>query len=249
MRRRGDPPTTPTAKPPEQDPRDAYFFGESTAAEIADGAGSPPEDAATAAAIVDDEQRKQQEHRERRKFDTTAPLAEQVESLVVGAGVERVITHQFRAIDTFETYTALRGKLRFKGRASALGLGEILDALNEAQQAAYDASELVAQAKSAHDEFELHAKIIRSAMWKEALEVLNQRKADFKAETKASGKALTNDDIEAEIMSQHPDEWSDLEIRRGRARRGIALLEALAADLVERAKDLRAMYARARAVE
>ena len=256
MRRRGDPPKPamtdvketlgPTKTERLTDPRDEYFFGDSTAAENAD---APKEDAATAAALDDEEVRARREYQERKRFETDKPIAEQVESLAIGNNIERVITHMFRSIDTYQTYQDLRGKLRFKGRASALGLGEILDALNDAQQAAYDAAELVAQAKSAHDEFELHAKVIAGAMRKEALDVLNQRKAELKAETKTSGKVISNDDVEAEIASTHPDEWADLEIRRGRARRGIALLEALEKDLIERAKDLRAMYARSRAVE
>jgi hypothetical protein len=168
------------------------------------------------------------------------------EELEMGGGFGRVITHQFRPTDAYLEYTELRTMLRSEGRASQLSYGQLVDALDVAEDAAHRGAELCAQAKVMHDEFDFNAKVIAAALRKNAVEELERRKAEFKAENKTAGKAITNDDIEAEIASQNPDEWLELESRRGKARRSIALFEDLAVRLAERAKDLRQMVARAR---
>lgn len=211
-----------------------------------DEAPAPAPPAASSLEAAGDAAQQEDAARQARYSERASKAPKNAEELEMGGGFGRVITHQFRPTDAYLEYTELRAMLRSDGRASALSYGELVDALDVAEDAAHRGAELCAQAKVVHDEFDFNAKVIAAALRKNAVEELERRKAEFKAENKTAGKAITNDDIEAEIASQNPDEWLELESRRGKARRSIALFEDLAVRLAERAKDLRQMVARAR---
>lgn len=171
-------------------------------------------------------------------------------NLRMSDGFERTITHLFKVEDEETMYLELRATLMFKDeRASALGYGEIVDALDRAEENAHRGAELSARAQLDYVNFELDAKLILSSLRDNAKQELESRKAELKAETKTSGKQITNDDIEAEIASQHPDEWAELETRRAKAKLAVKLFADLAERLVQRAGHLRTMVARSRSVE
>ncbi len=205
---------------------------------------APNTEAAGEAAAADAEAAAQ------RKRERAAQAPERAEDLTMGEGFERIITHQFRVTDSFEEYVRLRAALRFRNdRASALNRGDLMDALDAAEDAAHEAAELAAQAKVAHDSFEIDAKVIQASMRQEALNALTDRKAELKASTGASGKAIAEEDIKAEMAAQHPDEYMSLESKRSKANRSVDLLDDLAKKLAERAKDLRAMFSNSRSVD
>jgi len=170
---------------------------------------------------------------------------EDVYSLAMGGGFDRVVTSMFEPVDAGVEYVELRERLR-SGRASSANQAGLIVELDRAEDDAMRGAELVARAKVFHDEFEFYARVVSGGMRKKAVAVLEERKAELKAETKTAGKAITNDDVEQEMARQFPDEYLELERRRGMARRGIALFEELANRLSERARDYRQMLARSR---
>jgi hypothetical protein len=165
------------------------------------------------------------------------------------AGYERIITKQFQVANPFEEYEELRSYLRFKGRASALGYGELQDALNEIQEHAYRAGELAANAKVALIDYEHDVRVITGPMRENARTALERHKAELKAETKLSGKSITDADVEAEIAALHPDEWGQIKRNLTKWQLMVSLLSDLADKLGERARDLRAMVSHSRAVD
>lgn len=196
-------------------------------------------------ALADDEQeqadRKQRDEERRQKASSVT-----AESLEMGGGFGRVITHMFGVTDPFEEYAYLRGKLRSTKAGSALTQGELLDALDEAEENAFRAAELLAQAKLMEDDFGFDATLIESSMRLPAIAKLEEKKADLKASTKTSGKAITDSDVDAVMAEDHPDEWHVLRRKRARVERGVKLFSELHERLVQRAGHLRTMVQRSR---
>lgn len=161
--------------------------------------------------------------------------------LSLGDGYDRIVTHLFRLVDPMKVYEEVRQTLRMGGRASASSYGELVDALDDAAEASMRAIELLVNAKDAHDAFEIDAKIIMATMRQEATDILEDQKAKGLMK-----KAITNDDVEAVMAANHPDDWQELERKRGRAKRTIDMLAALHEAAREREKDLRAMVSKFR---
>lgn len=153
---------------------------------------------------------------------------------------DRIVTKIFSLEDPMAVYEDVRASLRM-GRASGASYGQLVDALDEAEENAMRAMELLVNTKDAHDGFEIDAKIIAGSLRERAVQELEDRKAAGTLK-----KAITNDDVEAVMAANYPDEWQELEHKRGKARRTIDLLAALHEASRERAKDLRAMVSKFR---
>ncbi len=154
----------------------------------------------------------------------------------------RIVDHLFEVDDPMEVYERVRAGLSFGGRASSLGHGELVDALDEAQTLATEASRLSANMKVALRAFELDAEVIRGAL-------RNQATADIRDQITAgtfAKKTINNDDIEAVMAQKFSDEYRDLELRHSRAKRAADAIESLAERAVDRARDLRAMVSSSR---
>lgn len=157
-------------------------------------------------------------------------------------GYSRIVTSLFTSVeDPMATYQKLRGALTMGGRASASSHGQIIDALDAAEDNAATAMELLVNAKVTHDSFEIDAKILLAALRDRATSVLEDEKA--KGERK---KAITEADVESTMGAMFPDEWRALEDRRGKAKRMVAMIEDLAERCRQRAGHLRVMARSAR---
>lgn len=154
---------------------------------------------------------------------------------------QRIVDVLFDMPDPMEVYSRVRKALSFGGRASSMGYGALVDALDEAEANAADAFQLLCDAKVTHDRFEMDAQVISGALREKSI-------MDLQAQKNAGerSKAITNDDITAVMAAKFHDEYRDLESRRSRAKRTVAALESLADLARERARDLRAMVAKAR---
>lgn len=207
----------------------------------------PRGSASSAQECLDDRVADDQADRERRERSRAAEaprthqeLRSRVDGLSMGRHA-RIVDHLFELPDPTEVYTRIRGSLSFGGRVSSMGYGDLADALDEAERNALDAVQLLANAKAAHDAFELDSKVIWGAMREQAVADLQAQK-----ESGSRSKQITNDDIEAVMATKFPDEYRDLELKRGRARRTVAALEQLADISRDRARDLRAFVGKAR---
>lgn len=154
---------------------------------------------------------------------------------------QRIVDVLFDMPDSMEVYTRVRKALSFGGRASSMGYGGLVDALDEAETNAADAFQLMCDAKVVHDRFEIDAQVIEGTLREKATDDLQAQKNDG-----TRTKAITNDDVTAVMAKKFPDEYRDLMSRRSRAKRTVALLESLAELTRERARDLRAMVAKSR---
>lgn len=188
----------------------------------------------------------------------TVPLKSEAEkppiygNLRMPEGFEKIITRQFQVEDEEMMYLDLRASLTFDPtgeKASNLSYGGLLNALDAAEENAHRGAELAARAHLAHQEFELDAQVILSSLHDNAKRALEERKAELKAETKTSGKQITNADVISEIAQLHPDEWAELQTRRKKAELSMKLFDDLHERLVQRAGHLRTMVARSRQVE
>ncbi len=138
-------------------------------------------------------------------------------------------------------YERVRAALQMGKRASSASYGEMVDALDAAEENASQAMELFINAKVSLDAFEIDATIVESGMRDQAVALLEEEKA--RGERK---KAITNGDVEAVMAARFPDEWQDLSRRRGQAKRTVDMLSDLCERCRERAKDLRAMVSKYR---
>lgn len=179
--------------------------------------------------------------------------------LSMGAGYDRIVDHLYDLAEPDAEYREIREALSFGARRAASGLayGDLVDALDHAEDIAYRATLLLVNAKVAHDAYELDAKTIVAALRAGVIADLEVERARHKAAAEAAKKAKTDEpvgrskqiteaDIDAALAEKYPREWRDLEMRRGKARRMIAALESLEARTIERARDLRQMVARQR---
>jgi hypothetical protein len=161
----------------------------------------------------------------------------QASELEMGNGLQRVVTHLFDFQgDPMETYERVRESLRLGTRASQASYGQLVDALDQAEEMAATAMELLINAKVTHDAFEIDSKIVKSALWDQATQALEQDK-----KSGVRTKQIVIADIESWIAVHHPDEWRALEVKIGQARRMVAMLEDLAERTRQRAGHLRVM--------
>lgn len=195
--------------------------------------------------IFDDHVQDVEDRREAGRRARAADAPKTADGLSMG-NHQRIVDVLFDMPDPMEVYSRVRRALTFGGRASSMGYGALVDALDEAETNAADAFQLLCDAKVTHDRFELDAKVIAGALRQQALDDLMAQKIALKKDTGQSGKAIANDDIEAMVAAKFPDEYRDLEARRSRAKRTVAALESLADLSRERARDLRAMVSKTR---
>ncbi len=154
---------------------------------------------------------------------------------------QRIVDVLFDMPDPMEVYQRVRRALSFGGRASSMGYGGLVDALDEAETNAADAFQLLCDAKVVHDRFEIDCQVIEGTLREPAVGDLQAQK-----DAGTRSKAITNDDITAVMAQKFPAEYRDLSSRRSKAKRTVALLESLADLARERARDLRAMVAKSR---
>ncbi len=185
--------------------------------------------------VAQDQQRRDDAARHRR-----AEAPEKASELTMGTH-QRIVDHLFDLPAPMEVYERVRRGLSFGGRASTLGYGDLVDALDEAEQLAADASQLSANMKVALRAFELDADVIRGAIRAEARDDLQNQK-----DAKGTKGVLTIADIEAAMAAKYPDEYRDLELRHAKAKRSSDAIEQLSELARDRARDLRAMVAKAR---
>ncbi len=189
---------------------------------------------------VDDKVAEDQARRDAAARDRRRDAPEKASELSMGEH-QRIVDHLFDLPHPMEIYEKVRRGLSFGGRASTLGYGDLVDALDEAETLAEEASRLNANMKVALRSFELDADVIRGAIRAEARDDLERQRAI--AGTKG---VLTIADIEAAMASKYPDEYRDLELRHAKAKRSCDAIETLADLARDRARDLRQMVAKAR---
>lgn len=176
---------------------------------------------------------------ERREPVSSPP--KNVGELQMGRGVDRIVRSIFDLPDIPTEHEEIRKSLRFDGRASDLSHGELVNALNEADELAQRAAELLANVKSVHDVFEIHAKAVESTLRMRGHEAL----IELKDRGKYSGR-FGAEDVEAMMAKLHADEFVDLEKRKGEAKRTVDVVASLFERCVDRARHLSNMVARSR---
>ncbi len=155
------------------------------------------------------------------------------------AGFERIVRDVYE-VDVWESYRRIRD-LRLPVTADRASRDDLRRALGDADANARDAFLLWCNAKVALEAWEADCEIARAHLHAEAQTRL--------AEEKAAGrhpKAITNDDVQAEIAREHPDEMRRQRVGRERRKRMVDALEDLAARWRDRRSSLEALLGAAR---
>lgn len=183
----------------------------------------------------DAKDRKEQAERSRRKTATADPS-----ELSMGEGYDRIVESIFDLPDPHEEYLAVKQSLSLGTRASRADYGTLVDALDRAEEMAERAYKLFVNAKVARDSYDIDAQAIEAGMREEAMKVLMQEYA------RKERRSPTEADVTSYMAAKFPDEWRDIQNRRGRARRTCSYLEQLSNRASERCRDLRQMVAKSR---
>lgn len=154
--------------------------------------------------------------------------------------LQRIVTSTFTMPAVDEAATRLEEKLHAI-RPSRCDYGTIADALDEAQENARLAMQLLVNAKLANDRFIADAQLTESGMRDHVHARLQSEK-----DRGQRSKAITDADVVAAMANCFPDEWQQIELTKHQARRTIAYLEDLCDRMRERARDLRALVSNAR---
>jgi hypothetical protein len=205
-------------------------------------AGTPVGETATLPGMgdVEDEVEVEDDRRAQQQQARRATATQDPAELSMGVGYDRIVATLFDMPDPHEAYLRVKLSLRLGVKASRADYGTLVDALDEAQEMADQAYDLFVNAKVAADSYDIDAQMIESGMREQAMAALMD---EYQAKKR---KSPTNDDVTAWMAAQFPDEWRDVQARRGRARRMIAKLENLSQRAHERARDLRQMVASSR---
>ena len=139
-----------------------------------------------------------------------------------------------------DVYQRVRDSLRM-GRASGASYGQLVEALDEAEENAVLAMEVYVNAAVALESFEIDAKIVLGTLRDDATAILEDEKAQGQRK-----KAITNDDVESVMAAKFPDEWQSVTNKRAKAQQTVKLLGDLCERARERCKDLRAMVSKFR---
>jgi phage baseplate assembly protein W len=151
------------------------------------------------------------------------------------SGFERVVDSLF-VFDVDVALEQILGALRLSNRPSRTDYGSLVDALDEAQEVARVALQLVANAQVAQKNYEADVGVIRGELREQCV-----------VELKGEGVTRpTLADIEARMASSFHDEYRDIEQRLQKAKSMVEYLEGLAARCAERARDLRQMVSSCR---
>lgn len=161
-------------------------------------------------------------------------LGHDVESLEMDNGFAEVVKNFFGIASPSQEADELRRFLSGKQKPSRMSYGEVADELGESQENAMRGAELLGQAKVTHERFEFDASLIEATMREAA-----QKEIEGERTTKP-----TIADIEARMRKMYPDQMRDLLVKRRENKEALALFEALAFRLSERARDLRQILAR-----
>ena len=154
-------------------------------------------------------------------------------------GYQRIVTTIF-TIDEERVFDELARKLKFDRPASRLEYGDLADALEEASQLAWKASQLSVNAKAALESYLAEVTVLRSDMRDKARGELEGAK-EGKAKGESKGKAITDADIVSHMAGMFPDQFRDIEQRITRAEGAVKHLSNLADRWVERVKVLDAL--------
>lgn len=158
-------------------------------------------------------------------------------------GFENIIESTF----TFDPDTALdevKACLTLSQKASRTEYGELVDALDLAEESARKALLLVVNSKVACANYLSDVDIIKSELHEQSVREMMLRHED--PDDKAVTRKPTKDDVEAYKVSTYHDEWSDIEERSQKAKRTVDYLEGLFSLSAQRARDLRQMVASSR---
>jgi hypothetical protein len=160
-------------------------------------------------------------------------------------GYERIIDSVF-TINRDKVFEEVRAFLRFEGNPSQMSYGELVDELNQAQETAVRALQLVANANATLANYLGDVEIIKAELHEQAKIEMNAKWKD-PADDEVTTKP-TIADVEAYKVSTYHDEWADITRRVTEAKQTVAFIEGLAKRASERARDLRDMASNARGV-
>lgn len=153
-----------------------------------------------------------------------------------------IVTSVFSIPEPMELYARIEAGIR-PIKASAASMGELLDALDAAQENARLARQLLANTKATVDAVELDTNVLVSAMRDAALASLEKEK-----EVGTRKKAITEADVLGTVAMHFPDEWKDIQGRLSKSKLTVGYIESLCERAAERARDLRAIVGSSRGV-
>jgi hypothetical protein len=135
-------------------------------------------------------------------------------------GYERITERVFSLPAPDALFEGLMDELEVK---EALTPQAVAQAANVCERRALDAHQLYVCARADHERYESETARVMGALREAATAELQQEKNDGKR-----SKAITNDDVEGRASSMFPDEWTDIVMRRAKAKGMIEHLERLA---------------------
>lgn len=161
------------------------------------------------------------------------------------SGFESIIDSVF-TIDTNQVFREVKDFLRFSQNPSSLSYGELVDELNQAQEMAARALQLLAVAKTALATYLGDVEIIKAELHEQCVREMYEKYED--KDDKEVVRKPTIADIDAYKASAYHDEWSDMTRRTSEAKETVALIEGLVRRASERARDLRDMASNSRSI-
>lgn len=158
-------------------------------------------------------------------------------------GFENVVDSIF-SFNPDEAYAEVMASLELSQSASRTDYGDLVNALDAAEETARKALQLVANAKVAGENYQNDIKVLESQLHEQAVEELMAKFNDPDDDTVT--KKPTIADIEAYKIANYHDEWHAMKERTSKSKRTVEYLEGLASVSAQRARDLRQMVASCR---
>ncbi len=137
-----------------------------------------------------------------------------------GPGYERITERVFDLADPDAEYLQLEADLAF---GAAPGTGDLLGALDGAEDNARRAHRLYVNARVDAEAFNIDADVVEAAMRTQAIAALQHEK-----DSGHRSKAITDADTTAKMSAMFPDEYRDLAVRKVKSRKMIEHLETFA---------------------
>jgi len=157
-------------------------------------------------------------------------------------GYSAVVTSVFDLPDPYSVYKEIVEGIR-PLKVSRLSMSDLMDVLDRAQSIVIAARGLLVNTKVTVDGVKRDTDRLMAAMRDQASTQLEREK-----EAGLRKKAITNDDVMGCVATMFPDEWAACQERDAKARRTIAMIEAICESAIERARDLRAIVSSSRSV-
>lgn len=157
-------------------------------------------------------------------------------------GYAGIVNSVFDLPDPLKVYQEILEGIR-PLKVSRLSMSDLMDVLDRAQGHVVAARGLLVNTKVTVDGVKRDTDRLMAAMRDQASSQLEREK-----ESGLRKKAITNDDVMACIATMFPDEWAACQERDAKARRTIAMIEAICEAAIERARDLRAIVSSSRSV-